>query len=204
MSAEDFLPDHVRGIAGLRSAAAQCEGCDLYERATQTVFGAGKSRAAVFVVGETPGDVEDREGEPFVGPAGRVLDDALERLGVDRGSLYVTNAVKHFKWEARGKARLHKTPSAREVAACRPWLMAELHVVRPELVVCLGAVAARSLLGPSSRVTELRGEIVAGPLGHRVLVTVHPASILRATDSATRHDAFERFVGDLRPVLEHV
>jgi uracil-DNA glycosylase family protein len=198
VSAEDFLPDHVRGIAGLRTAAARCEGCDLYERATQTVFGAGKSRAAVLVVGETPGDVEDKKGKPFVGPAGRVLDDALERLGVDRASLYVTNAVKHFKWEPHGKARLHKTPSAREIAACRPWLMAELRVVRPALVVCLGAVAARSLLGPSARVTELRGQIVDGPLGDPVLVTVHPASILRATDSSARHDTFERFVADLR------
>jgi uracil-DNA glycosylase family protein len=202
VSAEEFLPAHVRGIAALRAAAADCEGCDLYERATQTVFGAGKARAAVVVVGETPGDVEDREGKPFVGPAGRVLNDALERIGVDRASLYVTNAVKHFKWEQRGKARLHKTPSAREVAACRPWLMAELKVVRPTLVVCLGAVAARSLLGPSVKVLEVRGQIIDGPFGHPVLVTVHPASILRAGDSAGRHDAFERFVRDLRPLRQ--
>jgi DNA polymerase len=201
VSASDFLPADVRGIAGLRAAAADCEGCDLYERATQTVFGAGKARAAVVVVGETPGDVEDKEGKPFVGPAGRVLNDALERIGVDRASLYVTNAVKHFKWEPRGKARLHKTPSAREVAACRPWLMAELKVVRPALIVCLGAVAAHSLLGPSAKVSELRGQIVDGPLEHPVLVTVHPASVLRAED---RHRAFEQFVKDLRPLLEYV
>jgi uracil-DNA glycosylase family protein len=201
VSAEDFLPAHVRGIASLRAAATHCEGCDLYERATQTVFGAGKSRAAIFVVGETPGDVEDKEGKPFVGPAGRVLNDALERIGVDRASLYVTNAVKHFKWEARGKARLHKTPSAREVAACRPWLMAELKVVRPTLVVCLGAVAAHSLLGPSVKVLEVRGQIVDGPFGHPVLVTVHPASVLRSED---RHGAFEQFVKDLRPLREYV
>jgi DNA polymerase len=194
----------VGGIAGLRSAAERCEGCDLYRRATQTVFGEGKTRtASILVVGEQPGDKEDRAGKPFAGPAGAVLDDALELLGVDRASMYVTNAVKHFKWEPRGKARLHKNPSAREVAACRPWLRAEMQVVRPALVVCLGATAARSLLGPSIKVTRQRGQVVVGPLEYPVLITVHPASILRIKEQQDRHDAFDRFVDDLRPVLEY-
>jgi DNA polymerase len=205
VGAEAYLPDRVRGLAGLRSAAEHCEGCDLYRRATQTVFGEGSSRkSSILVVGEQPGDAEDKEGKPFVGPAGAVLDDALERLGVDRARLYVTNAVKHFKWEPRGKARLHKTPSAREVAACRPWLMAELQVVRPSLVVGLGATAVRSLLGPSARVLRQRGRIAEGPLGVPVLVTVHPASILRMKERQDRHDAFDQFVHDLRPVLDYL
>lgn len=204
MGAESFLPEQVRGIAGLSAAAEDCRGCELYQRATQTVFGEGSSRkASVLVVGEQPGDVEDKEGRPFVGPAGSVLDDALEQLGVDRSSLYVTNAVKHFKWEPRGKARLHKTPSAREVAACRPWLMAEMQVVRPALVVSLGATAARALLGPGARVLRQRGQIVEGPQGRPVLVTVHPASILRMKEPADRHAAFDQFVQDLRPVPDY-
>ena len=151
MGAESYLPEHVRGIAGLSAAAKDCRGCDLYRRATQTVFGEGSSRkASILVVGEQPGDAEDKVGRPFVGPAGSVLDDALETLGVDRASLYVTNAVKHFRWEQRGKARLHKNPSAREVAACRPWLVAEMQVVHPALVVGLGATAARAPSGPVS------------------------------------------------------
>jgi DNA polymerase len=205
VGAESYLPEHIRGIAGLSAAAEGCRGCDLYRRATQTVFGEGSSRkASVLVVGEQPGDAEDKEGHPFVGPAGSVLNDALEKLGVDRSSLYVTNAVKHFKWEPRGTARLHKNPSAREVAACRPWLMAEMQLVRPELVVALGATAARALLGPSVRVLRQRGEIVEGPQEVPVLVTVHPASILRMKQPADRHAAFDKFVSDLQPVLDHV
>jgi DNA polymerase len=204
VGAERYLPEHIRGIAGLSAAAEDCQGCDLYRRATQTVFGEGNSRkASVLVVGEQPGDAEDREGRPFVGPAGSLLDDALDRLGVDRSSLYVTNAVKHFKWEPRGKARLHKSPSVREVAACRPWLMAEIHVVNPALVVSLGATAARALLGPSARVLRQRGQIVGGPEGVPVLVTVHPASILRTKESADRRDAFDQFVRDLQPMREY-
>lgn len=205
MGAESFLPQQVRGIAGLSAAAEDCRGCELYQRATQTVFGEGSSRkASVLVVGEQPGDVEDKEGRPFVGPAGSILDDAFEQLGVDRSSLYVTNAVKHFKWEPRGKARLHKTPSAREVAACRPWLMAEMQVVRPALVVSLGATATRALLGPGARVLRQRGQIVEGPEGLPVLVTVHPASILRMKEPADRHAAFDQFVRDLQPVPDYV
>jgi uracil-DNA glycosylase family protein len=205
VGAENYLPEPIRGLAGLRAAAEDCRGCDLYRRATQTVFGEGSSRkASVLVVGEQPGDAEDKEGRPFVGPAGSVLDDALDRLGVDRSSLYVTNAVKHFKWEPRGKARLHKNPSAREVAACRPWLMAEIEVVHPALVVGLGATAARALLGPGARVLRQRGQILEGPHGVPVLVTVHPASIVRVREPADRHAAFEQFVRDLRPILAHV
>jgi DNA polymerase len=205
VGAEKYLPEHVRGIAGLSAAAEGCKGCDLYQRATQTVFGEGSSaKASVLVVGEQPGDAEDKEGRPFVGPAGSVIDEALERLGVDRASLYVTNAVKHFKWEPRGKARLHKNPSAREVAACRPWLMAEMQVVHPALVVSLGATAARALLGPGARVLRQRGQIVEGPNGVPVLVTVHPASIIRMREPAERHAAFDQFVRDLRPILQYV
>jgi DNA polymerase len=205
VGAERYLPEHIRGLAGLSAAAEVCQGCDLYRRATQTVFGEGSSRkASVLLVGEQPGDAEDKEGRPFVGPAGSLLGDALDRLGVDRSSLYVTNAVKHFKWEPRGKARLHKNPSTREVAACRPWLMAEMQVVRPELVVALGATAARALLGPSVRVLRQRGEIVEGPQEVPVLVTVHPASILRMKEPADRHAAFDQFVHDLQPVRDHV
>src|SRR5579884_472802 len=150
MTAADYLPSTPRpSLQELSTAAHGCQGCDLYKHATQTVFGEGATRAEVMLVGEQPGDREDLEGEPFVGPAGRLLDQALERAGIDRRKVYVTNAVKHFKWEARGKRRLHKKPSSREVAACRPWLAAEISAVRPEVVVCLGATAAQSLLGPS-------------------------------------------------------
>ena len=148
--------------------------------------------------------MEDKAGQPFVGPAGAVFDDALEVLGVDRTSLYVTNAVKHFKWEPRGKARLHKNPSACEVAACRPWLMAEMQVVRPTLIVSLGAIASRALLGPSVRVLQQRGRVAEGPLDVPVLITVHPASILRTSDPRDRHDAFDQFVDDLRPLLSYL
>lgn len=200
MGAEEFLPDRAVDLGALREASAGCQGCDLYARATQTVFGEGDGHARVMLVGEQPGDREDLEGAPFVGPAGRLLDEALERAGVDRGATYVTNAVKHFKWEARGKRRLHKKPSSREVAACRPWLLAEMAAVRPEVVVCLGATAAQSLLGPQFRVTRQRGQVFPGPDGTRITATVHPSSILRAEDEASRVREMDQFVADLHGV----
>jgi uracil-DNA glycosylase family protein len=187
----------------LRAAAAGCTGCDLYRDATQTVFGEGRDTARVLVVGEQPGDQEDRAGKPFVGPAGAVLDRALQELGIDRSALYVTNAVKHFKFvrAERGKRRIHKTPSRTEVVACRPWLLAELRRVEPEYVVLLGAVAAKSLLGPSFKLTEQRGRLLdleppdGAPVPPaRVLVTTHPSAILRAPDRAA---AYAGFVADL-------
>jgi DNA polymerase len=187
VSASDFLPADVRGIAGLRAAAADCEGCDLYERATQTVFGAGKARAAVVVVGETPGDVEDKEGKPFVGPAGRVLNDALERIGVDRASLYVTNAVKHFKWEPRGKRRLHKKPDLREIDACNVWLHMEISRVRPRVLVALGATALRALLGRTVTIDTARRRSLRHSLGMPVLASYHPSAILRAEGEHAAH-----------------
>jgi DNA polymerase len=196
MGAETFVPD-ARSLGRLRKAAAGCEGCHLYERATQTVFGSGPASASLLLVGEQPGDAEDRQGAPFVGPAGRVLSQGLEAAGIEQDAVYVTNAVKHFKWRPAGKRRLHQTPTAREVQACRPWLMAEIETVRPDLVVCLGATAAASLLGPSFRVTRQRGT----PIEHEgllFLATVHPSSILRATDGEARRRAMDEFVADLR------
>ena len=202
MGAEQFLPDRADDLDRLREASAGCRGCDLYARATRTVFGEGDPHARVMLVGEQPGDREDVEGAPFVGPAGRLLDEALERAGIDRSEVYVTNAVKHFKWEARGKRRLHKKPSSREVAACKPWLVAEIAAVRPEVVVCLGATAAQSLLGAAFRVSRQRGEVFDGPDGTRITATVHPSSILRAGDERSRREERERFVADLRAVPE--
>ena len=200
MSAEEFLPEEADDLERLRQASTGCRGCELYARATQTVFGEGDPHAQVMLVGEQPGDREDIEGAPFVGPAGPLLDEALERAGIDRGSVYVTNAVKHFKWEARGRRRLHRKPSSREVQACRPWLTAEMAAIRPEVVVCLGATAAQALLGPSFRVSRQRGEVFDGPDGARITATVHPSSILRAEDEQTRQEEMERFVADLRAV----
>jgi len=198
VGAEDYLPPGRRTIGSLRRASRDCRGCALYERATQTVFGEGDAHARVMLVGEQPGDHEDRQGAPFVGPAGRVLDEALEASGLGREGVYVTNAVKHFKWEPRGKLRLHKQPSAREIEACRPWLVAELEAVRPAVVVCLGATAARSLLGPSFRVTRERGRLLEGPSGTPALATVHPASVVRLQDSTERRAAMAALVEDLR------
>src|SRR5205823_12277179 len=165
----------------LRQAAADCRACPLYQRGTQTVFGAGAAHAEVMFVGEQPGDEEDKRGQPFVGPAGRLLDRALEEAGIDRRHIYVTNAVKHFKWEPRGKRRIHQKPNAREIAACRPWLDSEIEVVQPRVIVCLGATAAQALLGRAFKVTQRRGEAI--PLDGRTCVaTVHPSSILRAPD----------------------
>ncbi|HEX3567835.1 MAG TPA: UdgX family uracil-DNA binding protein [Acidimicrobiales bacterium] len=198
MGADQFLPPERRDLEALRRAGDGCQGCDLYEHATQTVFGAGNARAKVMLVGEQPGDREDIEGKPFVGPAGALLDQALAEAGLDRGSLYVTNAVKHFKWERRGKVRLHKKPGAREVAACKPWLLAEIDAVQPEIVVCLGATAAQALLGAEFRVTRQRGQIMDGPRDTPTMATVHPSSILRTTDQSERQSQLAQFVEDLR------
>src|SRR6267378_2716058 len=198
-SAEEFFPDKP-SLPALRAAAADCKACDLWKLGTQTVFGEGPRRAEVMFVGEQPGNEEDLTGKPFVGPAGRLLDEALATAGIDRSRVYVTNVVKHFKWEPRGKRRIHKKPNAGEVAACRPWLDAEIALVRPHAVVCLGATAAQALLGRQFRVTAHRGEPVASSLAPVVMATVHPSSLLRERDDDTRHREIERFVDDLRKV----
>jgi uracil-DNA glycosylase family protein len=185
-------------LAELAQEAAGCTACDLYRNATQTVFGEGGEKAELMLVGEQPGDREDIEGEPFVGPAGRLLDDALVAAGIDRADVYVTNAVKHFKWQPRGKRRIHQKPNATEVAACKRWLEAEIDTVRPELIVCLGATAAQALLGSSFRVTKQRGEVIESLDGRRITATVHPSSILRAPDEEARHREYELFVRDLK------
>lgn len=196
-SAADYLPPG-RDLASLRAAAGHCQGCPLYAHATQTVFGEGARHARLLLVGEQPGDREDIEGHPFVGPAGLLLDRCLIEAGIDRGQVYVTNAVKHFKWEPRGKRRIHKKPSAREIAACRPWLDAEMEAVEPALIVCLGATAAQALLGRSFRVTQDRGKPIAVEGLPRILATVHPSSILRAPDEESRELDRSRFVDDLK------
>ncbi len=185
-----------------RKAAKDCRACDLWKSATQTVFGEGAEHARVMFVGEQPGDKEDLEGKPFVGPAGAVLDKALEEAGIDRKQTYVTNAVKHFKWEPRGKRRIHKKPNSLEMAACRPWLDIEIELVKPQVVVCLGATAAQSLLGRSFRVTRQRGQLMPFDRAPKILATVHPSSILRAPDEESRHREYELFVNDLRVVAE--
>ena len=187
-------------LTTLRSEAARCRACDLWKNATQTVFGEGARTARVMFVGEQPGDKEDREGRPFVGPSGALLEAAMAEAGIDRSKAYVTNAVKHFKWEPRGKRRIHQKPNAAEIAACKPWLAAEISAVRPAIVVALGATAARVLLGPAFRVTRDRGKIVETDDGGRVMATVHPSSILRAPDAAARLRERRRFVADLRKV----
>ena len=185
-------------IPALRKAAQDCRACDLWQHGTQTVFGEGAQGAKVIFVGEQPGDKEDLEGKPFIGPAGALLDKALVEAGIDRAKVYVTNAVKHFKWEPRGKRRIHKKPNAAEIAACRPWLEAEIAVLKPKVVVCLGATAAQALLGRDFRVTQHRGEFVESSIAPYVMATVHPSSILRAPDDETRHEEMRRFVADLK------
>ena len=201
MGAEQYLPDN-HTLDALRDAAAGCRGCDLWEAATQTVFGDGAARARLMLVGEQPGDREDIEGKPFVGPAGRILDEGLEAAGVPRSAVYLTNAVKHFRWVRRGKRRLHEKPNSGQVRACRPWLDAEVEAVRPRLLVLLGATAAQSVLGPAFRVTQHRGKVISTPLGVPAVATVHPSSILRAPDDASREEAMAAFGADLRSVAQ--
>jgi DNA polymerase len=201
MTAAEFLPERLT-LSTLREAADGCRGCHLWENATQTVFGEGRREAQVMLVGEQPGDQEDKAGHPFVGPAGRVLDEALEEAGIDRSKAYVTNVVKHFKWEARGKRRIHAKPNWTEIAACKPWLEAELALVGPSVLVCLGATAAQALLGKQFRVTKQRGEPVESPLAPNVLATIHPSAILRQRDEESRRSEMAAFVDDLRVVAK--
>jgi DNA polymerase len=200
-SAERFLP-RERSLSALRAAAESCRGCHLWERATQTVFGEGDGHGKAMLVGEQPGNDEDRQGRPFVGPAGVLLDRALEEAGIARDRVYVTNVVKHFKWEPRGPRRIHAKPNAMEIAACLPWLQAELDVIEPRALVCLGATAAQALLGKGFRVTQQRGQRVASTLAPFVMATVHPSSILRAPDDDARREQYEAFVEDLKKLAQ--
>jgi uracil-DNA glycosylase len=199
VTAATYLPD-TRTLPVLAAAVQDCRGCALYEKATQAVFGEGAPHAEVMLVGEQPGDKEDLAGRPFVGPAGRLLDAALEEAGIDRTQTYVTNAVKHFKWQGRGKRRIHQKPTWSESTACRPWLEAELEAIRPRVLVALGATAAQSLLGKDFRVTKQRGELHTSPFADHVVATVHPSSILRQRDEAARRAEYAAFVDDLRVV----
>ena len=203
MGAEEFVPEQ-KTLPALREAAAGCRGCDLWEDATQTVFGEGAGRATLMLIGEQPGDREDVEGHPFVGPAGRILDEGLEAAGIDRSRVYVTNTVKHFRFARRGKRRLHEKPNSQQVRACRPWLEAEIETVKPRLLVLLGATAAQSLMGPTFRVTQHRGKVMGTPLGVAAVATVHPSSILRAPDDAAREEAKRAFIDDLRAAKRHL
>ena len=199
--AAEFVPSQ-RKLPILKAAASDCQGCPLYLTATQTVFGEGPAKARVMFVGEQPGDAEDRAGRPFVGPAGKLFDRALAEAGLSRGEAYVTNAVKHFKFEQRGKARLHKRPKAGEIGACLPWLRAELETVKPDVLVLLGATAGQSLFGPQFRVTQQRGRPIPSELAGLVLATVHPSSILRAPDPEAREQGFRDLVADLKLVTK--
>jgi DNA polymerase len=199
-SAEEYLPDNTDNLTALSEAAEECRGCELCKNATQTVFGAGPQNARIVFVGEQPGDHEDRRGKPFVGPAGKLLDDVLNEVGIDRDKIYVTNAVKHFKWTARGKRRLHGKPTAREVAACRPWLEAELLAIRPQLLVCMGATAVASLLGAGHRLTKEHGRVFASEWAPETVVTYHPSAILRAQASESGPELRALFVDDMKQV----
>ncbi len=198
-SAADLIPNRP-SISSVKKAAKECRACDLWKRGTQTVFGEGERSARLMFVGEQPGDQEDLQGHPFVGPAGKLLNRALEEAGIKRSDVYVTNVVKHFKWEPRGKRRIHKKPNAGQIAACRPWLDTEIALVKPRAIVCLGATAAQALLGAGFKVTARRGEFFDSPLAPLVMATVHPSSILRAPDDESRHAELERFVADLRKI----
>jgi DNA polymerase len=200
-SAAPYVPK-TRSLGALGAAAQECRGCDLYQHATQVVFGAGPRTARVVLVGEQPGDQEDRQGAPFVGPAGALLDRALEAAGIPRRDVYVTNAVKHFKWEPRGKRRIHKKPRVSEIAACRPWLEAELRAIRPAVLVCLGASAAQSIFGSAFKLMRQRGEVLSSVLAERVVATIHPSAVLRAPDEEGRRAAFAMLVDDLRVVAK--
>jgi uracil-DNA glycosylase len=195
----DLIPTKA-SLDELREAAKSCKNCDLWKLGTQTVFGEGAAHSKLMLVGEQPGDQEDLAGKPFVGPAGKLLDNALVEAGIDRKKVYVTNAVKHFKWEPRGKRRIHKKPNAAEISACRPWLDAEIAAIRPKVIVCLGATAAQALLGKDFRVTQHRGEFIESTLASYVAATVHPSSILRAPDENTRHEEMARFIADLKKI----
>jgi uracil-DNA glycosylase len=199
VTARDFVPPSD-DLDELAEASKTCKGCHLWEHATQTVFGEGPPEARVVLVGEQPGDKEDLAGEPFVGPAGKLLDRALTEAGIDRSDVYVTNAVKHFKWTPRGKRRIHQKPNAEEIKACWPWLEAEVAAITPDIVVCLGATAAQGVLGRQFKVTQRRGEVLQSDHGWRVTATVHPSSILRADDER-RQVAYDAFVSDLRVVV---
>ena len=194
-------PD-TSSLATLKTAAKACTACHLYKHATQTVFGEGPKGATLMLLGEQPGDQEDLTGKPFVGPAGKILDRALQEAGIDRTQVYVTNTVKHFKWEPRGKRRIHKKPNSREIAACRPWLEAELRVVRPGLLVCMGATAGQAIFGPSFRVTRERGKVLESELAQKVVATVHPSSLLRQPDEESREREYKLFVADLRVAVK--
>lgn len=191
-------------LGQMADAADECRGCDIWERATQAVFGEGSRDSEVMLVGEQPGNQEDLAGHPFVGPAGRLLDEALIAAGIDRSKVYVTNTVKHFNSIQRGKLRIHKKPNAREIAACRPWLDAEIATIRPKAIICLGATAAQALLGRDFRVSVRRGQLIESPLAPIVAATVHPSSILRAPDDESRHSEMVRFVDDLEKIAGHL
>jgi DNA polymerase len=202
-SAEDFMPAR-RTLASLGRAAARCRGCPLWANATQTVFGEGSKDARIMLVGEVPGDQEDQVGRPFVGPAGLLLDRALDEAGIARDDAYVTNVVKHFKWEARGRRRLHRSPNRREVSACLPWLEAEIELIAPEVLVCLGATAAKALLGPDFKVTRQRGKPISSNWAPYVTATAHPSAILRVREDTERKRALDRFIRDLTKAAEKV
>ena len=198
-TAAPFVPEST-SVRVLNAAAHECRGCDLYKTATQVVFGAGPKKARVMFVGEQPGDQEDRQGQPFVGPAGALLDKALDDAGIPRDEVYVTNAVKHFKWEPRGKRRIHKKPRASEIKACRPWLEAELRAVKPAVIVCLGATAAQSVFGSQFKLMQQRGQVLPSTLAPQAVATIHPSAVLRAPDSEGRREAYEMLVADLKVV----
>ena len=198
-AAADFLPKK-RTLESLRAAARSCKGCDLYKNATQTVFGEGPKDASVMLVGEQPGDMEDRQGHPFVGPAGRLLDKVLAEARIPRDEVYITNAVKHFRWIQRGKRRLHQKPLIRQVVACKPWLEAEIEVVHPKVVVCLGATAALSMLGRTVRITQERGKFFDTDSGAAVFITIHPSSIYRLREKDEREKEYRRFVAEMKLV----
>jgi uracil-DNA glycosylase len=193
----DLIPERPT-LKSVRETARDCQACRLYKIGTQTVFGEGPARPTLMMVGEQPGDAEDLAGHPFVGPAGKLLDRALEEAGIDRARVYVTNVVKHFKWEPRGKRRIHKKPNAAEISACRPWLETEIALTKPRVIVCLGATAAQALLGRAFKVSQHRGTFVPSSLAPRVMATVHPSSILRAPDEESRRADLRRFVADLK------
>jgi uracil-DNA glycosylase len=199
--ADELFPPNPT-IGKLEQAARNCRACDLWRHATQMVFGAGKPTAKIMLIGEQPGNQEDLQGRPFVGPAGKLLDAALIEAGIDRDEVYVTNVVKHFKWEPRGKRRIHQKPNTAEIVACRPWLEAEMAILRPRMIVCLGATAAQALLGRDFRVTQHRGKFLKSPLAPVMMATVHPSSILRAPDEETRSAELKRFIDDLKQVAK--